>query len=138
MTAEKVIDNKVIILQKNAGYYLEHVVVLWYAKRKEIFMTELIKIQYGRVVSVEPRNPSVISQAWNWRKEFEGFCGVMHIYQSQRKNPGKHFIVIYDIEQNHLKTSAGDLTDNGNRITLTTKNSIYTFECIEIKRKDGN
>ena len=35
MTAEKVIDNKVIILQKNAGYSLEHVVVLWYNKKYE-------------------------------------------------------------------------------------------------------
>ena len=33
MTAEKVIDNKVIILQKNAGYSLEPVVSLWYAKK---------------------------------------------------------------------------------------------------------
>ena len=32
MTAEKVIDNKVIILQKIAGYSLEPVVSLWYAK----------------------------------------------------------------------------------------------------------
>ena len=138
MTAEKVIDNKMIILQKIAGYSLEPVVVLWYAKRKEIYMAELIKIQYGRVVSVEPRNPSAISQDWNWRKEFEGFCGIMHIYQSQHKHPGQHFIVIYDIEQNYLKTGAGDLINNGNRITLTTKNSIYTLECIEIKRQDGN
>ena len=35
MTAEKVIDNKVIILQKNAGYSLEHVVVLWYTEKSE-------------------------------------------------------------------------------------------------------
>ena len=27
------IDNKMIILQKNAGYSLEHVVVLWYNKK---------------------------------------------------------------------------------------------------------
>ena len=38
MTAEKVIDNKVIILQKNAGYSLEHVICLGYEKnnRKEV------------------------------------------------------------------------------------------------------
>ena len=35
MTAEKVIDNKAIILQKNAGYSLEHVVVLWYTEKSE-------------------------------------------------------------------------------------------------------
>ena len=33
MTAEKVIDNKVIILRQNAGYSLEPVVVLWYNKK---------------------------------------------------------------------------------------------------------
>ena len=133
-----VIDNKLITLQTTAGYSVEPMVCLWYAKRKEIFMAELIKKQYGRVVSVEPRNPSEISQNWNWRKEFEGFCGIMHFYESQHKCPGKHFIVIYDIEQNYLKTGAGDLIVQGNSITLTTKNSIYTFECIEIKGKDGN
>ena len=101
-------------------------------------MAELIKKQYGRIVSVEPRNPSATSQDWNWRKEFEGFCGIMHFYESQRKCPGKHFIVIYDIEMKYLKTGAGDLVECGNCITLTTKNSIYTFECINIKRKEGN
>ena len=35
MTAEKVIDNKVIILRQNAGYSLEPVVVLWYNKKYE-------------------------------------------------------------------------------------------------------
>ena len=101
-------------------------------------MAELIKKQYGRVVSVEPRNPSKTSNERNWRKEYEGFCGIMHIYQSQHKCPGKHFIVIYDIELNYLKTGAGDLIEDGNRITLTTKNSTYTFECINIERKEGN
>ena len=62
----------------------------------------------------------------------------MHIYQSQDKSPGKHYIVIYDIAKNYLKTGAGDLVECKNRITLTTKNSIYTFECINIERKAGN
>ena len=107
-------------------------------KRRENDMAELIKKQYGRVVSVELRNPSEICQERNWRKEFEGFCGVMHIYQSQHKSPGKHYIVIYDIAKNYLKTGAGDLVECKNRITLTTKNSIYTFESINIERKAGN
>ena len=107
-------------------------------KRRENDMEELIKKQYGRVVSVELRNPSEICQERNWRKEFEGFCGVMHIYQSQHKSPGKHYIVIYDIAKNYLKTGTGDLVECKNRITLTTKNSIYTFERINIERKAGN
>ena len=101
-------------------------------------MANLIKKQYGRVVSVKPREPSEIRQEWNWRKEFEGFCGVLHVYQSQNKHPGKHYIVLCDIANNYLKTGAGDLAERGNRITLTTKNSIYTFECINIERKTGD
>lgn len=101
-------------------------------------MVELIKKEYGRVVSVEPSNPSETDKEWYWRKEFEGFCGIMHIYQCQNKYPGNHFIVIYDIELNYLKTGTGDLAEYGNLITLTTKNSIYTFECINIERKESN
>ena len=69
-------------------------------KRRENDMAELIKKQYGRVVSVELRNPSEICQERNWRKEFEGFCGVMHIYQSQHKSPYIYFFVI----ENHVLT----------------------------------
>ena len=134
----KVIDNKMIILQKIAGYSLEPVVWLWYTKAKENFMAELIKKDYGRVVSVTPKNPSCVSEEWTWRKAYEGFYGIMHIYQSQHKCPGKYFIVIYDIEFNYLKTGAGDLTEHDGRLTLTTKNSIYTFECMNFKRKDSN
>ena len=115
---------------------------LWYrcgaTGQKENFMAKFIKKQYGRVVSVEPREPSEIRQEWNWRREFEGFCGVLHIYQSQRQYPGKHYIVIYDMANNYLKTGAGDLAEHENRITLTTKNSIYTFECVNIERKTGD
>ena len=46
MTAEKVIDNKVIILQKNAGYSLEHVVVLWYTEKSEKCKERISK--YGK------------------------------------------------------------------------------------------
>ena len=42
------------------------------------------------------------------------------------------------MEKNYLKTGAGDLVECKNRITLTTKNSIYTFESINIERKAGN
>jgi len=101
-------------------------------------MAKLIKKECGRVVSVTPREPSAKSDEWSWRKGFEGFYGIIHIYQSQRKNPGKHFIVMYDIKFNYLKTGVGDLTEHDGRITLTTKNSIYTFECINFKSKDGN
>lgn len=101
-------------------------------------MAKFIKKQYGRVVSVEPRVPPETCEKWNWRKEFEGFCGVLHIYQSQTKHPGKHYIVLCDIAKNYLKTGVGDLTECGKRITLTTKNSIYTFECNNIERKTGD
>lgn len=98
-------------------------------------MAELIKKVFARLVSVEPNKKRKEDKDWGWRKEFEGFYGIMNLYQSQRKHPGKYFIVIYDVELQYLKTGAGDLTVDGKRITLITKNSKYTFEKLE---KDGD
>ena len=71
------------------------------------------------------------------RKKHEGFFGIINLYQSERKHPGKYFIGIYDIDLQYLKTSAGDLITDGNRITLTTKNSKYIFEWLSAEEKDG-
>ena len=101
-------------------------------------MGELIKKGFAKVVSVEPNEKRKEDKDWEWRKKYEGFYGIMNLYQSQRKHPGKYFIVIYDIELQYLKTGAGDLITDGNRITLTTKNSKYIFEWLSAEEKDGD
>ena len=100
-------------------------------------MGELIKKGFAKVVSVEPNEKRKEDKDWGWRKEFEGFYGIMNLYQSQRKHPGKYFIVLYDIELQYLKTGAGDLITDGNQITLTTKNSKYIFKWLETEEKEG-
>ena len=101
-------------------------------------MGELIKKGFAKVVSVEPNEKRKEDKDWGWRKEFEGFYGIMNLYQSQRKYPGKYFIVLYDIELQYLKTGVGDLITDGNGITLTTKNSKYIFEWLSAEEKDGD
>ena len=101
-------------------------------------MGELIKKGFGKLVSVEPSDEQKSDEDWGWRKKYEGFCGIMNLYQSQRKDVGKYFIVIYDIDLQYLKTSTGDLITNGNQITLVTKNSKYIFKWLETEEKEGD
>ena len=101
-------------------------------------MGELIKKGFGKLVSVEPSDERKSDEDWGWRKKYEGFYGIMNLYQSQRKYPGKYFIVIYDVELKYLKTGAGDLITDGNQITLTTKNSKYIFKWLETEEKEGD
>ena len=101
-------------------------------------MGELIKKGFGKLVSVEPNDERKSDEDWGWRKKYEGFYGIMNLYQSQRKYPGKYFIGIYDIELKYLKTGAGDLITDGNQITLTTKNSKYIFKWLETEEKEGD
>lgn len=101
-------------------------------------MGELIKKGFGKLVSVEPSDKRKGDKDWEWRTKYEGFYGIMNLYQSQRKHPGKYFIVIYDIELQYLKTGAGDLITDGNQITLITKNSQYIFKWLETEEKEGD
>ena len=100
-------------------------------------MVKLISKHFGILVSVEPTEKTKDDNTWSWRKKYEGFLGIIHIYQSQRKDPNKHFIAICDIDLNCLETSIGELTHKSNLLTLTTRNSIYIFKLIDIEKKDG-
>lgn len=100
-------------------------------------MAKLIRKHFGKVVSVEPTAPSDIDSEWSWRKAYEGFYGIMHVYQSRHRFPGEYFIVIYDIELNYLKIGVGELKYEDKRILLTTRNSKYTFERLDIQETEG-
>lgn len=73
-------------------------------------MAKLIRKHFGKVVSVEPTAPSDIDRKWSWHKAYEGFYGIIHVYQSRHRFPGKYFIVIYDIELNYLKIGVRSTT----------------------------
>ena len=101
-------------------------------------MAKLIQKAFGKLVTVEPSRLHTNDETWLWRKNYEGFYGIMHFYQCQHKLAKKHFIVIYDIEMHYLKTGSGELKIDGKLITLITKNSKYTFERFDIKEKAGD
>ena len=95
-------------------------------------MARLINKHFGMIVSVEPTEKSKDDEGWIWRKDYEGVIGIVNVYESQHKFPGKHFIVVHDVEMRYIKTGTGILTYtkiiNENFITLNTTNSIYTIK----------
>ena len=97
-------------------------------------MARLINKHFGMIVSVEPTEKSKDDEGWIWRKDYEGFVGIVNVYESQHKFPGKHFIVVHDVEMRYIKTGAGTLTYtkimDENFISLNTTNSIYTIKIL--------
>ena len=64
---------------------------------------------------------------WNWREECVALKGILFIFESEKKYPGKYFIRFMNSEYD-LITGCGDIATEGDIITLTTQNSIYKFE----------
>ena len=97
-------------------------------------MPRLINKHFGMIVSVEPTEKSKDDEGWIWRKDYEGFVGIVNVYESQHKFPGKHFIVVHDVEMRYIKTGTGILTYtkimDEKFITLNTVNSIYTIKIL--------
>ena len=100
-------------------------------------MAKLISKHFGIITSIQPTEWARNMEEWAWRKKYENFLGIIHIYQSRDKQLDKHFIAIYDVDQDGLTTGVGELTYEGETITLITKNSKYTFRLLDINRKDG-
>ena len=96
-------------------------------------MPKLIDKHFGMIVSVEPTDKSKNDESWIWRKDYEGFIGVITIYESQRISKGNHFIVVNN-DTRYIRTSVGKLTYtkilNENFITLEPTNSVYTIKLI--------
>ena len=96
-------------------------------------MARLIDKYFGMIVSVEPTEKTKDDESWIWRKDYEGFMGVISIYESQRLSRGQHFIIAYD-DTRYIKTGTGTLTYtkimDENFITLNTTNSVYTIKII--------
>ena len=96
-------------------------------------MARLIGKYFGMIVSVEPTEKSKDDEGWIWRKDYEGFIGVISIYESQSVAKGQHFIVVNN-DTRYIRTSVGKLTYtkilNEEFITLETTNSVYTIKLI--------
>ena len=96
-------------------------------------MPKLIDKHFGMIVSVEPTEKTKNDVSWIWRKEYEGFMGVISIYESQSVSKGQHFIVVNN-DTRYIKTGTGTLTYtkimDEKFITLNTTNSVYTIKLI--------
>ena len=96
-------------------------------------MPKLIDKYFGMIVSVEPTEKSEDNESWIWRKDYEGFMGVISIYESQSVSKGQHFIVMNN-DTRYIKTGVGKLTYTSilkeQFIILETTNSVYTIKLI--------
>lgn len=96
-------------------------------------MPKLIDKYFGMIVSVEPTDTSKNDESWIWRKDYEGFMGVISIYESQRLSRGQRFIVVNNYTR-YIRTGVGKLTCtrilNEEFIILETTNSVYTIKII--------
>ena len=103
-------------------------------------MPKLIEKHFGMIVSVEPTEKSKNDESWIWRKDYEGFMGVISIYESQSVTKGQHFIVMNN-DTRYIRTGVGTLTYteilNQRFIILKTTNSVYTIKLLGTNRKDG-
>ena len=77
------------------------------------------------VTAIEPVEETEI-ESWEWRLRNIGREGLLTIYTSEVRHPGEYFIQVGDADD-HLRTSCGKLTIDGNEIELTTRHSRYRF-----------
>ena len=96
-------------------------------------MPKLINTHFGMIISVEPTEKTKNDVSWIWRKDYEGFIGVISIYESQCVAKGQHFIVMNN-DTRYIRTGVGKLTYtrilNEEFIILETTNSVYTIKLI--------
>ena len=96
-------------------------------------MPKLINKHFGVIVSVEPTEKSKDDEGWIWRKDHEGFIGIIDVYESQGVAKGQHFIVVNN-DTRYIRTGVGKLTYtrilDESFIILETTNSVYTIKLI--------
>ena len=94
-------------------------------------MSKLQRIFFGYLDSCTDRD-GLEYQDNNWRAEYFHKPGLIGIFASEHKAPGKLFASCFPSDpdmtfQKLLRTSVGDLTIDCDIYTMTTKNSIYSF-----------
>ena len=88
-------------------------------------MPKLVKKYYGRILTIISRG-TIEEIEWSWRTIFIGLRGEIKVYKSEKVSPGKPFIYMKGTDS-YIRTGIGEMSQNGDIITFTTKNSIYKF-----------
>ena len=102
-------------------------------KREVVATAEIIETHYCLLESAVPTGIKDEFE-WLWRKYYVGMYGILTIYKCTNY-PDKHFCMIRAWNGDYLRTGRGDLTHEGNKIIIRTKNSIYTFVIITDRRQ---
>lgn len=87
-------------------------------------MIELVNTYKARLESIEQLN--VYDKTWEWRNDYMGLTGTLHIYIDSQRNINPHFMC-FSYDESFINTSYGTLKYNNKRIVLTTSNSKYIF-----------
>lgn len=107
-------------------------------------MAQLVRLTYGYVESVDDidGNPYPTD---DFRSDYYDVPGIIAVYKSKRKAPGKRFAYFFPNEpdstnQRYLRTSLGEMEESGTKITVRTTRSVYKFRieenCLSQEEKD--
>lgn len=102
-------------------------------KEKEEELPEIVESHFCMLESAEPTGVKHKFE-WMWRKYYVGMYGVLTVFKC-KDYPDKHICLIQDWQGEYLRTGRGDLTHEGDRIIIHTKNSIYTFVICDKKTR---
>ncbi len=107
-------------------------------------MAKLSDTAYGKLI--ETVNKRTGQPYRDWRRMFMDRPGIILIYESERKRPGRFFINFYPkvedpillteqiiaCEPPRLRTSIGDVEKNDTVIQIETEESRYVFEISDV------
>ena len=102
-------------------------------------MPKIVEFTYGKLIRTVNKNTGLLYS--DWRSVFVNRPGLIVIFESEQKVPGRHFIYFYPHDTNsfftdpeviafgpaYFHTSIGKVSKGQNRIFIDTKNSKYTF-----------
>lgn len=97
---------------------------------------------FGRLEECSDKDGVPYTEA-DWRSAYAGLPGLIAVYESERKAPGKRFAYFFPDQsdwdvQDWLRTSAGELQVEDKTYTITTINSRYVFVMDEGALSEGN
>ncbi|MBR6871918.1 MAG: hypothetical protein IKN17_00260 [Ruminococcus sp.] len=113
-------------------------------------MPKLIRQYPAAILESAVRSDGNDHASWEWREKYIGVEGVLSVYESINKAPGKCFFRMeyyggYKLmpaegspdeleivgEGRFFTTSPGEMTDAGDELWLKTRNSEYVFKLIQ-------
>ena len=94
-------------------------------------MSRFIKKQMGQLVSYENKKEN--SSGHDWVDKYIGIPGLIMLFESEKKHPGWRYAYFFPDEpeeemQRYFHTSTCEYRETERGFTLTSVNSVYTFE----------